>query len=352
MYNLVAIADAHIKDNESIGGTDSLGRSKRTVDKINYLNTAINYAVDNKVNAIISAGDLFDSNSPSNRLKNVVSKILYKALKSNIKVYIIGGNHETNDNISYNMMSECVYNENLIFAKNTTVNTNEDIQLKLLSYGQEDVLDKVKPLTPTILFGHLQIEGALYDNERIVKGFINPATLSQFVAAYCGHFHKRQKKNNYRYIGALCKNNFGERNNPSGFLHLYLNKGSIAKEEYIAIDDRKFLQFEVEILEEADIYEAIDSFDLKDNIVKILFNIPSDLTLHKRKIKDYAKEQDPFDVLIEYERENEKVTTSIEKNLDYVETFNKYNSLNNTPKHCILTGEAILKEIFEEGDLK
>uniref|UniRef100_A0A6H1ZB80 Putative calcineurin-like phosphoesterase n=1 Tax=viral metagenome TaxID=1070528 RepID=A0A6H1ZB80_9ZZZZ len=351
MYDLIVMADTHIKDNESIGGIDEIGRSKRTVDKINYLNTAITYAVDNKVDAIIIAGDLYDNNSPSNRLRSVVSKIFYKALKNNIKIYIIGGNHDTNDSISYNMMSECIYNDNLIFAKNTTINTNEDIQLKLLSWGQEDVLDKIKPLTSTILFGHLQIEGASYDNERLAKGFISPVALSQFTAVFCGHFHKRQKKGNYRYIGALCRNNFGERNNPCGFLRLCLDKGSI-KEEYIVIDDRRFIQYEADILEEADIYKEIDSFDLKDNIVKVLFNIPPDLTLHKRKIKEYAKEKNPFEVLIEYERANEKINVSIEKNLGYVETFNKYNSLHTIPKHCILIGEDILKEVFEKGELK
>jgi len=346
MYKIAAFTDLHLKDNESIGGIDELGRNLRTVDKVNYLNEVVKFAIDNHVDALFDLGDTFNDNSPSNRLRNIVSKIMLKALKNNIKVYILGGNHDTNDNVSFNMMSESNYNENLIFAKNTTINTNEGIQLKLISWGQDDCIEKMNTITPTILFGHLQIEGAHYDNERLAKGFIKPSLLSKFKKVYLGHFHKRQRNDIYTYIGALSKNNFGERDNPDGFLYLTLNTGVIT-EEFISINDRKFYQFEKEIYSEDDIYAHLDSLNIKDNVLKIVYKIPNDLTIHKRKIKEYAKSKNPFDVLIEYERDNEKIAVAIEKNLGYKETFDKYNQLNTTPKKYIEVGEGIIKEVFK-----
>ena len=346
MYKCIFIVDLHLKDNESIGGVDETGRSLRTIDKINYFNMAIKFGIENNVDSIILGGDLYNDNSPSNRLRNIVSKILYKALKQNIKVYIMGGNHDTNDNISFNMMSECNYNDNLIFAKNTSINTNEGIQLKLISWGQESAIEKMQIFTKTILFGHLQIEGAKYDNERLAKGFIKPSSLSKFIRVYTGHFHKRQQTENYTYVGALCRNNFGERNNPSGFLYLELLNGGIETERFVDINDRRFHQYELEVTSEDEIYKHLQGLNIENDVVKIVYKIPSDLTLHKRKIKEFAMEKNPFDILIEYERENEKLSVAIEKNLGYIEAFEKYNELKNTPKEYIEVGEKIIEKVL------
>ena len=85
MYKTAIFADLHLQNNEPIGGVDQNGINLRTKDKISYLNTVIDYAVDNKLNSIINAGDLFDTPTPSNKLKTMVSKALQKALQNNLR---------------------------------------------------------------------------------------------------------------------------------------------------------------------------------------------------------------------------------------------------------------------------
>lgn len=351
-YETIILADLHLKDNEGVGGVDPYGTSLRTKDKLDSLSKAITFGVSNKVNSIIIAGDLFDNTQPSNKLKASVAKILSKAIKQ-LPVYIIGGNHETTDNKYFNLMSESSYSINLIFAKNSSVQTNEGVMLKLISSGQEDCIEKMSILTPTILIGHFQIDGALFDNERISKYFIKPHILSKFLAVFNGHFHKRQHNANWRYIGALCRNTFGECSNSDGFLYLHINSGMIIKEEYITIEDRKFIKIYKDVDRESDIYKYVDSLnDLEDNIIKITFKLKDVFQIHRRKIKEYIKSnKNPFDAFVEYEQDFKESTESISNNITNTDVFSEYVKKKKISKKLIKIGNKILKEMVSNNEV-
>ncbi len=347
MYKSVLIADLHLKDFESIGGLDRLGFSLRTTDKLNSLMKSVAYAIAHKVDSFIVLGDLFDGTRFSEELRALVSSILSNLIKDNIQVLIVGGNHDTNDNFSYNLDSESNLCDNIIAAKNYSIYLNDQkLWLRFIASGLESEIDKIT--SKSILFSHLQLIGAKFDNERLSDKFISIESLQKFEAVFTGHFHKRQRINNCRYIGALCRNNFGEKDNESGFLYLELGDGRVSKEEYIPIEDRVFESYEVFVSSEKDMYDYIDSLNIENKIIKIEFNI-GDLEIHPRKIKEYAKSLNPFHIDISFQREHTVTSSEIKTELSYKDAFDSYNKLNKTSKHLIKIGQELLESIFENN---
>jgi len=347
MYTSVLIADLHLKDFESIGGLDKDGLSLRTNDKISCLRSATNYALSRRVDSFMILGDLFDSTRFSEELRAVVSSILANLTKNDIQVIIVGGNHDTTDNYSYNLDSESNLCDSIISARNYSLYLDDQkIWLRFIASGMESEIDKIT--TKSILFSHLQLIGAKYDNERLSEKFVSIESLKRFEAVFTGHFHKRQRIDNCRYIGALCRNNFGERNNEDGFLYLELDKGTVSKEEYIPINDRKFESYEVVVSSEKQIYEYLNSLNIEGKIVKIEFTVDEGV-VHPRKIKEYANSLNPFHIDIVFQREKIITSSKIKTELSYKDAFNTYNMLNKTPKHLIKIGQEILKSVFENN---
>jgi len=347
MYKTILFSDTHLKNNESIGRIDNNGNSLMTMKKLSHIATVIDYAIASNADSIIIAGDLFDTPNPSNKIKSMLSKIFSKAIKNKINIYIIGGNHETTDNKYYNLMSESSYSNFLHFVKNQSITTEDGIYIKLISSGQEHTIEKIQVLTPTILIGHFQIEGAKYDNERLCTDFIPQSLLHKFKKVYCGHFHKRQIKNNWMYIGALCRNNFGEADNVSGFMELIIKNGEI-NEKFVPVDDIKFkvISLEDEIESEDDILNAISNSIKGNNAYKFIFKIPEGMKVHRRRIRDYAYSLNPFHVSIEYEYIKDKSIYSISKEFNYMEAILEYSKYKKMTKKLTKIGINIAKEIF------
>ena len=243
-------------------------------------------------------------------------------------------------------MSESSYNDGLIFCKSASVDTENGVILKIISSGQEESITKMKPITPTILIGHFQIEGASFDNERLCTDFVKQSDLSSFLAVYCGHFHKRQKNSNWKYIGALCRNNFGESKNESGFLQLSISDGKI-NETFINIEDKSFIyKKDIGVSTEEDVIEFIKQSIKENSICKFVFKIPEGMKLRRRYIKEISDSFKPFHCAIEYEYIKDKKIYSISKELNYEQTILEYSEYKKLTKKLIKVGIDVSKEVF------
>lgn len=348
-YSFVAIADVHLKDNESIGDISENGLSFRTIDKLDALQKAIDYSLCYGTDAFIILGDLCDSTHISERLRYEIFNKLKDLILSGIEVFIVGGNHDTNDNRIYNFLSESVLSDGLYLADNLMVETKKGIDLLFLSSGKEKELETIKISKPTILLAHCQVIGAKYDDERLSKTFIEPKLFAQFKATYLGHFHKRQSGSNYSYIGALCKNSFGEKNNKDGFIFVKTKNGEIVTEKYISIDDREFIQIERGVSSNEEIYTFVKDLNLENKIVKIIFKLKDEFILHPKKIKEFLKLKNPFHIKIEYENEYVPISNNISSTLNYMDVFDKYVKLNNISHENVKIGNQILEEVFRNN---
>lgn len=121
-----------------------------------------------------------------------------------------------------------------------------------------------------------------------------------------GHFHRRQFKDKFGYVGSLERNDFGERDNPTGWLELDHNKRLFHKIE----KTRRYYQFDFKVTYQPEFEPAIDYGDLdleaellgigegiKDSFVKLRPSLSRHAPLDRNELEK------PF-----YEMGAEKVT--------------------------------------------
>lgn len=349
VYKSVIAADIHLRSNDSlIPKKDKDGRNIRTKDKIKFLNKAINFAIKKEANSFIIAGDLFHHNRPSNRLRAISVSLISKLIKNNIKTYLIPGNHDMSSTY-YNLHSETYLNNDLILANNEIINVNSHFNIHLLGWGEQNNLLK-KSSKKTILISHLQMKNAQYGNEMIAKEGIEKESqeINQYEHCFLGHIHKRQTKDNYTYIGALCKNNFNEINNPTGFMYLRIKENKY-KSDFIENDDRVLKKYSININKEEDIYDFFKNKNIENKIIRLEVDHPKDLFLDTYRIKkNLIKSKNPLVFKISYNKNTNLEEKSIKVNVKGQKAFNEFTQKKNVPDKYIKLGKKILKKAEEK----
>ncbi len=87
VFSFIHFADAHL-------GYQQYGLEERIGDYLHGLQDAIDYAIENKVNAILCAGDLFDKHSPPADTLYQTICLLQRVKDAGIKFIVIEGNHD------------------------------------------------------------------------------------------------------------------------------------------------------------------------------------------------------------------------------------------------------------------
>ena len=82
-----------------------LGKSLDNFDLIDdqeyILEQILNMAEEQKVDAILLAGDIYDKSIPSESAVNLLDSFLRKAANKNIKIFMISGNHDSDDRLNF-----------------------------------------------------------------------------------------------------------------------------------------------------------------------------------------------------------------------------------------------------------
>ena len=246
---LVVAADFHLTLKENNGVMTAEGLNSRVLDKLRAIEISVKYAVENKADAYISVGDEFDSLNPPELLRYKFIEVMSPLFKHNIPLYLVMGNHVYNA-MYYNLMSE----EKLlsligtgkmkIFSECTTF----DIKGLPVSFIPWSLPDKVKEFClankDRIVFHHMPIEGALLNDYEIKsKDGLKTNILDTQKYWIGGHYHKFQNQDNWCYVGSIVKQDFGEREQPKGFIKIEILKPSLNLSiNFIKIPDREFIQ--------------------------------------------------------------------------------------------------------------
>lgn len=210
------------------------------------LNQIIQISIEEDVDGILIAGDVYDKNSPSNEAMDLFNDFITKLVKLEKKVYIIAGNHDANQKISYfsyllrknnvfvseeflGTTQEIIENDEYgevhihllpfikpIFVKkiypNEIINTYEDAIKTTLGHSKVDVNNR------NILLCHQFITGSeTSDSEQLAIGGldnIDYTVFDDFDYVALGHIHKAQKvgRDTLRYSGSILKYSFSEAN--------------------------------------------------------------------------------------------------------------------------------------------
>lgn len=213
-------------------------------DQIYILKEILQIIDDEKVETVIIAGDVYDRSLPPNEALGLFDEFLYQLSSRNVNVFVISGNHDSPERISYcgRMMTENkiflspVYDGNV---KPITLNDDYgEVNFYLLPFVRpadirryfpdeniENYTDAVKVAIDNmnvnfnernILVTHQFVTGAeLSESEDIIVGGtdnVSGEVFDGFDYVALGHIHREQTvgKDNIRYCGTPLKYSFSE----------------------------------------------------------------------------------------------------------------------------------------------
>lgn len=213
-------------------------------DQIYILKEILRIIDNEKVETVIIAGDVYDRSLPPNEALELFDEFLYQLTSRNVNVFVISGNHDSPERISYGgrMMTENkiflspVYDGNV---KPITLNDDYgEVNFYLLPFVRpadirryfpdeniENYTDAVKVAIDNmnvdfnernILVTHQFVTGAeLSESEDIIVGGtdnVSGEVFDGFDYVALGHIHREQTvgKDNIRYCGTPLKYSFSE----------------------------------------------------------------------------------------------------------------------------------------------
>ena len=213
-------------------------------DQIYILKEILRIIDDEIVETVIIAGDVYDRSLPPNEALELFDEFLYQLSSRNVNVFVISGNHDSPERISYGgrMMTENKIFLSPVYDGNVKpISLNDDygeVNFYLLPFIRpadirryfpdkniENYTDAVKVAIDNmnvdfsernILITHQFVTGAeLSESEDIIVGGtdnVSGEVFDGFDYVALGHIHREQTvgKDNIRYCGTPLKYSFSE----------------------------------------------------------------------------------------------------------------------------------------------
>lgn len=213
-------------------------------DQIYILKEILQIIDNEKVETVIIAGDVYDRSLPPNEALELFDEFLYQLSSRNVNVFVISGNHDSPERISYGgrMMTENKIFLSPVYDGNVKpISLNDDygeVNFYLLPFIRptdirryfpdeniENYTDAVKVAIDNmnvdfsernILITHQFVTGAeLSESEDIIVGGtdnVSGEVFDGFDYVALGHIHREQTigKDNIRYCGTPLKYSFSE----------------------------------------------------------------------------------------------------------------------------------------------
>lgn len=271
----------------------------------NAFEEVVNFAINEKVDIFIQAGDLFDSSNPRNQDLTFVAREFAKLRKNNIQIYAIGGNHDAPNMIESDSFPIKIFEEaGLIktFPSQSTIfyevfsKDQQNILISGLSHdprkkGKIDPIEKIMfsqdfPQNNDflkILILHYSFEKFAHpkaQEPQISLGTLYDLPFDIFIL---GHLHE---KNTYRFgdkhiiiPGSTERFDFGEENLTPGFFLITIEKNKITY-THQKINTQPMKNIEIKLTE-------ISEKNPTDSIIeRIVNNSNKDLLLKCKLIGD------------------------------------------------------------------
>lgn len=295
------------------------GLESRLLDFFKTFDFMIDYAIAEKVDAFLFAGDAYKTRDPSPTQQRGFGERLKKITKAGIPVILVVGNHDTPNAEgkanTLDIYSALEIDHVYVCRKPELLNIptkSGNLQVLTLPWMQKADYKKIGEKLlflyghidsstgsgPAILLGHAEIEGASFGSEKglaLVNNTTLPLSLlteKKLSYVALGHIHKFQELSHppaggpyVVYAGSPERIDFGEAKEEKGFVLVEITTGNekqTTSYEFIKTPARKFVQVEVKLKAKDEnptqtILEAIGKEEISEAIVKVLIDIPADL---------------------------------------------------------------------------
>ena len=319
-------------------------------DQAYMLDQLIEYMIQEKIELLIIAGDVYDKSLPNEEAVALFNHFISQVIgRLEIPTVIIAGNHDSNTRIHFG--SELFASKHLYIVgecekgyQHVTIEGSETIDVYLIPYmepayvreiaGDETIkrhddamryltrqIEKEKNDRATLLVVHAFVAGGdLSDSERRLCAvgtaeMVGADCFKPFTYTALGHLHKPQAigSEHIRYSGSLLKYSISEANQPKCFVKLEIVDGKLTALEEVSLKpkrDLKIVQGPIEAivkagsqLEEEErqdyVYAKIESKGTED-VVGLLkqiypYTLGAEFVMNKMTSKERESKQSEFE---------------------------------------------------------
>ena len=319
-------------------------------DQAYMLDQLIEYMIQEKIELLIIAGDVYDKSLPNEEAVALFNHFISQVIgRLEIPTVIIAGNHDSNTRIHFG--SELFASKHLYIVgecekgyQQVTIEGSETIDVYLIPYmepayvreiaGDETIKrhdDAMRYLTrqrekekndrATLLVVHAFVAGGdLSDSERRLCAvgtaeMVGADCFKPFTYTAIGHLHKPQAigSEHIRYSGSLLKYSISEANQPKCFVKLEIVDGKLTALEEVSLKpkrDLKIVQGPIEAIVKAGaqlgeeerqdyVYAKIESKGTED-VVGLLkqiypYTLGAEFVMNKTTSKDRESKQSEFE---------------------------------------------------------
>lgn len=324
MVRVVHFSDLHIGV-ERYGQIDpATGLSSRLGDFLRAFDAVIDYAIDDRVDLVLFAGDAYKTRDPSPTHQREFARRLLRLSRAGVQTFLLVGNHDLPMGI--NRATAIDIFETLAVPNITVGNrikaypietrggpiqvvavpwivrsavltrdeyrnlpieeVNRLIEEKVNGFI-DAAIEALDPSVPAILAGHLSVADARYGSERSVMIGQDVVYLHSTIArpelsyVALGHIHKHQTLGGHPpvvYSGSLERIDFSEEKEAKGFVEIEVpgRPGETADFQFRPMPAREFLTIDVDADVEdptAAVIEAIGRHDLAEKVVRVRIQI-------------------------------------------------------------------------------
>ncbi|MCC7371766.1 MAG: exonuclease SbcCD subunit D [Chloroflexi bacterium] len=302
MIKLLHIADVHI-GMENYGRINpETGLNTRLHDFLDTLDEAVNRAIEDEVDAVVVAGDVYKSRDPSPTHQREFARRILKLIRANVEVILVPGNHDTpmaagratsldifrtlelpGVTVLRTMATARVQTRHgplqivaLPWLTRSTFLAHEDFKnlgLDELMQQMAGMIDtrlqelsaELDPSLPTALVGHAHVFGARVGAERLLTlgndPMLNVSMLDLPNIGYyaLGHIHKHQQvvsgQRPVVYSGSINRVDFSEEDERKGFVLVELQPGK-SEWQFVPVKARPFLTIRCEPMTDSPMEEV------------------------------------------------------------------------------------------------
>jgi len=275
MKRIFHLADTHIGYSAYRKIDEASGLNQREVDTYETFKQFIDFSLKEKPDAILHAGDLFDSVRPTNRAISFVLSQIIRLSDAGIPFIAISGNHETprlKETGSVFGLFEHIPDIHLVYENKYELVEIDNVKIHAIPHC-DDIEEEKKKMRLnnsdndnafSIALLHASVLGAGQPgfmmgefNEQVV----NIDDLTNFDYLALGHFHKCMKvREDAYYAGSTERFSFNEVNDDKGFLEVRLREEGGKKVIFHELRTREMVDLEPIV------FRGINEFEIKTAI--------------------------------------------------------------------------------------
>jgi len=330
MTRIFHIADTHIGYSAYRRIDEATGLNQREVDTYAAFKQFVDYAVDEKPDVIIHAGDLFDSVRPTNRAISFVLGQLIRLSEAGIPFVVISGNHETprlKETGSVFSLFKHIPDIHVVYGNGYELVELGDLKVHAIPHcddiaGEKNKMMQLKNDNSTgfnIALLHVGVYGAgkqMFLMDEFNEQLITIHDLTNFDYLALGHYHNctRVREDTY-YAGSTERFSFNEVNEDKGFLEVRLDEDGGKEVMFHELRTREMVDLEPIVCTNLDgqeikraITDRIQECDPGDKVVRLkVLEIPLHVyhSLDFDELKRLTSPAVHFEVKYELKRDNE-----------------------------------------------